>query len=88
MTSCIRLSVRRNVDLPQPDGPMNAVTERGSTVMRDVLDRLEAAVVDVEVLDVDALGHECRVSLLLDASRTGRSAAAGEVEEQDEQDRA
>ena len=29
----MRLSVRRNVDLPQPDGPMNAVTERGSIVM-------------------------------------------------------
>jgi hypothetical protein len=24
--SFIRLSVRRKVDLPQPDGPMNAVT--------------------------------------------------------------
>ena len=31
ITSCIRLSVRRKVDFPQPDGPMNAVTERGST---------------------------------------------------------
>ncbi|MDF2666154.1 MAG: hypothetical protein K0R81_2004 [Microbacterium sp.] len=30
MTSCMRLSVRRNVDLPQPEGPMKAVTERGS----------------------------------------------------------
>ena len=29
----MRLRVRRKVDLPQPDGPMNAVTERGSTVM-------------------------------------------------------
>src|SRR5512135_2101955 len=25
-SSCIRLSVRRNVDLPQPDGPMSACT--------------------------------------------------------------
>ncbi len=32
MTSCMRLSVRRKVDLPQPDGPMNAVTVRGSMV--------------------------------------------------------
>ena len=32
ITSCIRLSVRRRVDLPQPDGPMKAVTVRGSTV--------------------------------------------------------
>ncbi len=29
----MRFSVRRNVDLPQPDGPMNAVTVRGSMVM-------------------------------------------------------
>ena len=33
ITSCMRFSVRRNVDLPQPDGPMNAVTDRGSTVI-------------------------------------------------------
>src|SRR5437763_5152531 len=32
-TSCMRLSDRRNVDLPQPDGPMSAVTCFGSTVM-------------------------------------------------------
>src|SRR4051794_1564255 len=32
-TSCIRLRVRRNVDLPQPDGPMNAVTDFGSMPM-------------------------------------------------------
>ena len=29
MTSCIRLSERRNVLLPQPDGPMMAVTACG-----------------------------------------------------------
>jgi hypothetical protein len=27
----MRLSVRSTVDLPQPDGPMKAVTLRGST---------------------------------------------------------
>jgi len=32
ITSCIRLRVRRKVDLPQPDGPMNAVTDFGSMV--------------------------------------------------------
>src|SRR5437763_4821222 len=32
-TSCMRLSERRNVDLPQPDGPIRAVTCLGSTVM-------------------------------------------------------
>jgi hypothetical protein len=31
-TSCIRLIERRKVDLPQPDGPMRAVTVFGSTV--------------------------------------------------------
>ncbi len=33
LTSCMRFRVRRKVDLPQPEGPMKAVTERGSTVM-------------------------------------------------------
>src|SRR3954470_15136548 len=32
-TSCMRLSARKNVDLPHPDGPMSAVTSFGSTVM-------------------------------------------------------
>ena len=31
MTSCMRFSVRSTVDLPQPDGPMKAVTLRGWT---------------------------------------------------------
>src|SRR5688572_3699808 len=30
MTSCMRFRVRMNVDLPQPDGPMRAVTRLGS----------------------------------------------------------
>ena len=33
MTSCMRLSDRRKVDLPQPDGPISAVTDLGSMVM-------------------------------------------------------
>ena len=53
----MRLSVRRKVDLPQPDGPMKAVTVRGSIVHRDAFDGEEVAVVDVEVVDFDALGH-------------------------------
>ena len=43
--------------MPQPDGPMNAVTVRGSISMRDALDGEEVAVVDVQVVDFDALGH-------------------------------
>lgn len=33
MTSCIRFNVLKTVDLPQPDGPMKAVTLRGGTAM-------------------------------------------------------
>src|SRR4051812_32251657 len=33
VTSCMRLSVRRKVDLPQPDGPIIAVTCLGSIEM-------------------------------------------------------
>ena len=33
MTSCMRLRVRRKVDLPQPDGPMKAVTDLAGMVM-------------------------------------------------------
>ncbi len=50
ITSCIRLMVRSTVDLPQPDGPMNAVTARGAMVKLHVADGEELAVVDVEVL--------------------------------------
>src|SRR5438874_11680900 len=32
-TSCMRLSARRNVDFPDPEGPISAVTGFGSTVM-------------------------------------------------------
>ncbi len=33
MTSCMRFSDRRKVDLPQPEGPISAVTLRGSMEM-------------------------------------------------------
>ena len=51
--SFIRLSVRRNVLLPQPDGPMNAVTTFGWILMRDVFERPLGAVVEGQVIDVD-----------------------------------
>ena len=35
MSWCIRLRMRRKVDLPQPDGPMSAVTCRDSHGQRD-----------------------------------------------------
>ena len=31
VTSCIRFSDRKTVDLPHPEGPMKAVTLRGKT---------------------------------------------------------
>ena len=57
MTSCIRFSVRSTVDLPQPDGPMKAVTLRGGTDIDDVGHGVKRPVVDVDVLEVKALGH-------------------------------
>ena len=33
ITSCIRFRIRRKVDLPQPDGPMNAVTDSGAILI-------------------------------------------------------
>ena len=40
MMSFIRFSERRNVDLPQPDGPMNAVTWFGNTLRLMSVERL------------------------------------------------
>ena len=62
ITSCMRFSVRRKVDLPQPDGPMKRRHRAGLDRDRDALDGEEVAVVDVEVVDLDALGHWCSVS--------------------------
>ena len=43
------------MDLPQPDGPMKAVTLLGVERQRDVLQRLVVAVVEIEVADRDPL---------------------------------
>ena len=51
----MRLKMRSSVDLPQPDGPMSAVTCFSGDVDADALQRLEAAVVEVEV----ARGRAC-----------------------------
>ena len=56
MMSFMRLSVRRNVLLPQPDGPMNAVTTCGWMRMRDVLQRPLVAVEEVQRVDFDLAG--------------------------------
>src|SRR6187397_1293524 len=53
MTSFIRLSVRRKVLLPQPDGPMNAVTRVRLNPDRNVLQGPRCAVVEVHPLRFD-----------------------------------
>ena len=49
----MRLSVRRNVDLPHPDGPMKAVTRLARMRIVDVLQGALGSVVEVQTLDVD-----------------------------------
>ena len=44
ISSCMRLMQRTSVDLPQPDGPMIAVTSFGRELEVDALDRLVVAV--------------------------------------------
>ena len=53
MMSFIRFSVRRNVLLPQPDGPMNAVTTFGWMRIEMSCERALLAVVEVQPLDLD-----------------------------------
>ena len=49
----MRLKQRSRVDLPQPDGPMNAVMRFFGMSMVDVADGPEVAVVGVEVRDLE-----------------------------------
>ena len=49
MVSFIRLMQRRKVDLPQPDGPISAVTWLLADVEVDVEQRLLVAVEDADV---------------------------------------
>ena len=53
MMSFIRLSVRRNVLLPQPDGPMNADTWFACRPIEMSCRTLRVAVVEVQVIDAD-----------------------------------
>ena len=50
MRSFMRLSVLRNVDFPQPDGPMSAVMLFSGYVYVDVFKRLMSAVPKAEIL--------------------------------------
>ena len=69
----MRLSVRSSVDLPQPDGPMNAVTRRSRDVEVDVLQRVELAVVEVELADRHLRAAPARSA---DAVTCGRAATS------------
>ena len=53
MKSFIRLRQRRNVLLPQPDGPMIAVISLRADVEADAVDRAVRAVVDGGVADLE-----------------------------------
>ena len=66
----MRLRVLSKVDLPQPEGPMKAVTSLGAMFMFTVFQRLEVAVVQVQVFD-RYLIHK-RNHPFLSSSRGGR----------------
>ena len=53
----MRLRTRSSVDLPQPDGPMKAVTWFVVERQVDVLERTVVAVEEIEVADRDLLGQ-------------------------------
>ena len=48
----MRFRVLSSVDLPQPDGPINAVISFSCNLQIDILERLEIPVVEVKVLYV------------------------------------
>ena len=52
----MRLKMRSSVDLPQPDGPMKAVTRLVPSDEVDVLQRMVLAVIEVEVARGDLRG--------------------------------
>ena len=45
----MRFKLRRNVDLPQPDGPMSAQDLAGAELQRRIVQSVVVAVVDVHV---------------------------------------
>ena len=73
-SSCMRLRMRRNVDLPQPDGPMSAVTLRGR-ISRDTrsstlwspnqaLTSSASRPAGSRIVDGALLGRQCRLPCL------------------------
>src|SRR6476469_6359002 len=78
MTSCMRLRLRRNVDLPQPDGPIMAVTCLGSIVMST------SASACVE--PYQAFSPSTSMRLAMEISGSGKPVAAGEQAGDDGED--
>ena len=52
-SSCMRFRARSSVDLPQPEGPMKAVTRRVVELEVDALRALRNSVVEAQILDHD-----------------------------------
>ena len=63
IVSFIRLMQRRKVDLPQPEGPIRAVTCACRDVEVDVVQRLLGAVIDVDVAGASILAAGCWLSV-------------------------
>ena len=53
MRSFIRLRQRSKVVLPQPDGPMKAVTARGGNLQVDLVQNLMMPVSEIKIADVN-----------------------------------
>src|SRR5438477_5303162 len=73
-TSCMRLSVRRKVDFPQPDGPIRAVTRLASTVRVTLsmarVDPYQALTPTASIdLDMVLPGRSCRTARVAMCSR-------------------
>jgi hypothetical protein len=88
--SFIRLRQRRKVDLPQPDGPIRAVTCRRGKAMLRLCRASELAIIEVEIfhfddgiVDPDADGFAHVRFLLLQLKRTIRKAFLHSVAQPD-----
>ena len=64
MVSCMRFRLRKKVDLPQPDGPISAVTAIRRNVQTDVVERLLRAVEKIQLADFEAQGLRCLLRIL------------------------
>src|SRR4051794_36715332 len=82
-TSCMRLSVRMNVDFPHPDGPMSAVTCFGSIVT----EMSSMALKDPNQADTccTSMRFVIRASRRCDRAAPGSEHPGGDVENEDDE---